>query len=88
MIVLFVFDMFQISFVFISPEYVQRHQPLHGEKKNQQKSKPTIKQIYILSWSGNLTVLWKVSCVGWCFVGGKHMKEWFIESDTGERMFC
>jgi hypothetical protein len=41
-------------------------------------------------WSRNLRVLWKVSCVGWCFTGTNTMrdcffvKKHFAQTDMGE----
>ena len=41
--------------------------------------------VFIVSWSRNLRVLWKGSCIWWCFLGA-NMKECFCEVDTGERL--
>ena len=36
-------------------------------------------------WSSNLKVLWKVSCVGWCFSGANMWRSVFLKQ-TGERL--
>lgn len=46
-------------------------------------------------WSGNIRVLWRISCVGWCCAGANTWRSVFLEwtrakglRQTGEGMFC
>jgi hypothetical protein len=78
---------------------VTRNTHTHTEREKQRQRDRERQRLR----SGNLRVLWRVSCVGWCFAGAnvkecfpevdtserlRLMKEHFTETDTGERMFC
>jgi hypothetical protein len=41
-------------------------------------------QVWVMNRSGNLRVLWKDGWMGSCWY--KHVKECFLEVDTGERL--